>query len=486
MRGVMADQQTAYPYAIAPPVDSRRAKVAGMAAERIIADITDRGWPVGEILGSEAELIERYGISRAVFREAVRLVEHQHVARMRRGPGGGLVVEEPSVDAVISAMALYLLRVDATLDEVFDTRLVLEEIVAEAASERIDDDDVAAIHAVLAAEADTPGHDQRELHNQLAKATGNPVLDLFVETLNRVAQFYYNDPTGVSAPEFSQSLKAHAQIAKAVMDRNPGLARTRMRRHLLAEAQFVRDQAGSAQTLAPSVALVGATDSKRAESIARSIFADMLAEGLEPGEFVGSETGLMDKHGVSRSILREAIRILEYHRIALMRRGPHGGLFVAPPSAAAITDIVANYLRRRGVGHEQVAEVRVGIELAMIDRLAARPTADDAALLRGALDDETKLSPGYAFEHGRDLHAVLGSLAGNQVLELIQRVLLRLAGTLFERPAPSRTTRPTGEQLAEVQSAHRGIAEALIRGNHEDAARRLREHLGSPTLVTGH
>ena len=90
-------------------------------------------WPVGEILGSEAELIDRYGISRAVFREAVRLVEHQHVARMRRGPGGGLVVEEPTVGAVISAVVLYLLRVDATLDEVFDTRLVLEEIVVETA-----------------------------------------------------------------------------------------------------------------------------------------------------------------------------------------------------------------------------------------------------------------------------------------------------------------------------------------------------------------
>ena len=120
-----------YQDAIAPPVDSRRAKVAGRAAERIVADIIDRGWPVGEILGSETELIERYGISRAVFREAIRLVEHQNIARMRRGPGGGLVVAEPGIDTVISAVVLYLLRVDATLDEVFDTRLVLEEIVVQ-------------------------------------------------------------------------------------------------------------------------------------------------------------------------------------------------------------------------------------------------------------------------------------------------------------------------------------------------------------------
>ena len=482
----IADETTAYAQTITPPVDSRRAKVAGRAAERIIADIIESGWPVGEILGSEAELIERYGISRAVFREAVRLVEHQHVARMRRGPGGGLVVEEPGVDAVISAVVLYLLRVDATLDEVFDTRLVLEEIVAETASERIDDDDATAIRATLAAEADASGGDQRRLHSQLARATGNPVLDLFVETLNRVARFYYADPDASSTPEFSSSLKAHKHIAEAVLNRNPRLARTRMRRHLLAEAQFLRDQAGTAQTLAPSVALVGPIDSKRAEAIARAIFADMLAARLGPGAFVGSEAALMDTHGASRSILREAIRILEYHHIALMRRGPHGGLFVAPPSAAAITEIVANYLRRRGVTHLQVAEVRVGIELAMIERVAARPTASDATRLRGALDAEARLGPAYAFEGGHDLHGVLGSLAGNRALELVHRVLLRLAGVLFGQGLPSGSARPTTQQLAEVQSAHHSIAEALIRGDHDQAAQHLQVHLQSPTLAAGH
>jgi DNA-binding FadR family transcriptional regulator len=486
MGSAMADETTAYKDAITPPVDSRRAKVAGRAAERIVADIIDRGWPVGEILGSETELIERYGISRAVFREAIRLVEHQNVARMRRGPGGGLVVAEPGVNTVISAVVLFLLRVDATLDEVFDTRLVLEEIVVQIASRRIDDDGITAIGATLAAEAAAPGHDQRQLHGELARATGNPVLELFIETLNQIALFYYAHPQGRSTPEFSKSLRAHQRIAEAVLERNPDVARERMRRHLLAEAKFLRDRAQTAQTLAPSVALVGPIDGKRAEGIARSIFADVLAARMRPGEFVGSEAALMDKHGASRSILREAIRILEYHHIALMRRGPHGGLFMAPPNAAAITDIAANYLRRRGVTQQQVAEVRVGVELAMIERLAAQPSADDAALLREALDAEARSTPGYAFEIGRDLHGVLGSLAGNRVLSLVHRILLRLAGVLFGREGPSGFLRPTAEQLAEVEAAHKSIAEALIRGAHNEAAQLLREHLESPRLSTGH
>src|SRR6202034_2837835 len=126
------------------------AKRAAKIADRIIEDIMALGWPVGEVLGSEAELVERYQVSRAVFREAVRLVEHQQVARTRRGPGGGLVVTEPTVGAVIDAVVLYLHRVDARVDEVFEARIVLEEIACQLAVERTDENDLAELRSFAA------------------------------------------------------------------------------------------------------------------------------------------------------------------------------------------------------------------------------------------------------------------------------------------------------------------------------------------------
>ena len=71
---------------------ARGRKLGEQLAERVEEEIIASGWPVGKVLGSEAELIERYGVSRAVFREAMRIVDHHGVAEMRRGPGGGLVV----------------------------------------------------------------------------------------------------------------------------------------------------------------------------------------------------------------------------------------------------------------------------------------------------------------------------------------------------------------------------------------------------------
>ena len=62
-----------------PGADSS-AKRAAKVADRIVEDVMALGWPVGQVLGSETELLERYQVSRAVFREAVRLVEHQQVA----------------------------------------------------------------------------------------------------------------------------------------------------------------------------------------------------------------------------------------------------------------------------------------------------------------------------------------------------------------------------------------------------------------------
>src|SRR3984893_16698345 len=110
---------------LARPAVGPASKRAARVADRIVGDVIARGWPVGELLGSELELVVRYQASRAVFREAVRLVEHQQVARTRRGPGGGLVITEPTVDAVIDAVVLYLYRAEARLDEVFEARLVL-------------------------------------------------------------------------------------------------------------------------------------------------------------------------------------------------------------------------------------------------------------------------------------------------------------------------------------------------------------------------
>src|SRR5580704_2866624 len=166
------------------PGTESNAKRAAKVADSIVEEVMALGWPVGEVLGSEADLLERYHVSRAVVREAVRLLEHQQVAGTRRGPGGGLVVTEPTIGAVSDAVVLYLHRVGATLDEVFEARIILEEIACELAAERTDEADLPALGRFADDQPLEPGSDPRDLHALVAAVSRNTGLELFVDVFH--------------------------------------------------------------------------------------------------------------------------------------------------------------------------------------------------------------------------------------------------------------------------------------------------------------
>jgi len=454
-------------------------KRAAKVADRIVEDVMALGWPVGQVLGSEAELLERYEVSRAVFREAVRLLEHQQVARTRRGPGGGLVITEPTVDAVIDAVVLYLHRVDARLDAVFEARIVLEQIASELAPGRIDEPHLVALRAHTD-EAAEIGNDPRALHALVASITGNPALELFVDVLNRVAMLYSREWQSFGRAVAADTAHAHARIAEAVIAGDTGLARHRMRKHLEAEGEFLQRRRSTRTLLPDDVVLIATPGSKRAEAVARNITMYVVENGMRPGDLLGTETELMESEGVSRAVLREAIRLLEHHEIARMRRGPGGGLFVAAPSAGAVTDIAAIYLIRRGMRLADLAELRTGVELALVDFAAARVDDNGVARLRDALVREETSTEAERAEVVHDLHGAVAAAAGNPVLELVALVLIRLSRLYqIERLAPKRQK----AIRAEVLRTHKGIAAAVESGDRELARHRMRRHLDALAAV---
>ena len=146
----------------------------------------------------------------------------------------------------------------------------------------------------------------------------------------------------------------------------------------------------------------------------------------------------MAQYGVSRAIIRGAVRLLEHDRLAGMRRGPGGGLFVSAPSPEAVADIVAIHLERHGITAAQVFEVRSGVETAMVDVVIDHLDAEAETRLRVALADELEASDDEFTAAAHDLHAVIAAVTQNRVLELLALVLIRLSrlhevGTLASR-----------------------------------------------------
>jgi DNA-binding FadR family transcriptional regulator len=225
--------------------DPRR--MAEVIAERIERDIIEQGWPVGTVLGSEGDMIARYGVSRGTLREAVRIVEHHSVARMRKGPGGGLAVTEPDRSAIESAAGLYLRYVGVKRQDLFQARAALELACVTAVAESITENGIAALREVLRSEEQVSEGEEAShphaLHAVIASLTGNPALELFVNVLAQLDHELAHVETVKwvvdPAEAFPESHRAHQAIVDAIASGDAALAQHRMRRHLQAIAELL-------------------------------------------------------------------------------------------------------------------------------------------------------------------------------------------------------------------------------------------------------
>jgi DNA-binding FadR family transcriptional regulator len=228
------------------PDGSATRKLAELTSEKIEMRIIEMGWPVGKVIGSEADLLAEYGVSRAALREAVRLLEHHNVALMRRGPGGGLVVAEPDPDAVAHAAAVYLGYRKVSPPELFETRTALELAAVRSAAERIDEAGIIKLREALEHESEFVGGESdatiHDFHVVVAELTGNPSLHLFINVLTQLsaagflgveALFDKQAARSISrAREVEEVHRVHQAIADAIIAGDSALAQHRMLRHL--------------------------------------------------------------------------------------------------------------------------------------------------------------------------------------------------------------------------------------------------------------
>ena len=200
-----------------------------------------------------------------------------------------------------------------------------------------------------------------------------------------------------------------------------------------------------------------AADRVDAEHIREHLERDILLGTLGDGARL-DEQRLAHRFGVSRTPVREALRLLSATR--LVERVPHRGTFVRVPSLAELFGMF-----------EVMAELE-----ALCARLAAR-RAGAGGLRRLeaiAADCEAAADAGGADHYYREnerLHAALYALSGNAFLEAEALALHRRlrAFRRLELRAPRR--------VRDSVSEHRGIVEALHARDAELAADRARAHV---------
>jgi DNA-binding FadR family transcriptional regulator len=230
-------------------------KRAEAIAAQIEAIIMERGWPIGEVLGSEPDLIEQLGVSRAVFREAIRIVEHHGAAHMRRGPNGGLVISAPDLRAVQRPMTLFLDYADVPTTDLYTVRSTIELTCVGLVAEKMDEERAELLRRAIRHEAvsGAKGIQQgtpHDFHVLLAELSGNVALKLFVTTLANLT-FERTHSLAYNEGETSDSHRAHAAIVDALIAGDSSLAQHRMRTHLGAALAYYQQRRATRKPVRP-------------------------------------------------------------------------------------------------------------------------------------------------------------------------------------------------------------------------------------------
>lgn len=165
---------------------------------------------------------------------------------------------------------------------------------------------------------------------------------------------------------------------------------------------------------------------EKPELIADELRALIVNGELSEGDSLGHEPDLVERFGVSRPSLREALRILETEGLISVMRGVHGGVVVHEPDERMTARTAAMVLQARNVALADVFDAH-----AMIEPLAARTVATSrrrksaaAELAALVVQQEAVIEEPEAFGHANAaFHEHLVTLGGNQTLSIVAEML---------------------------------------------------------------
>ncbi|MCV7282225.1 FadR family transcriptional regulator [Mycolicibacterium flavescens] len=211
-------------------------------AQRVVAGLKDKIFAgeltPGEKLPSEAELIDEFGVSRTVVREAVTRLRAEGLVETFQGRGSFvLAVPQPSSFMVESAA----LRTQRDVLDMVDFRIGVESEAAALAAARADDRGRRTISAALAefvgaAPEDAVQADYR-FHRAVAEVSANR---FHLELLDSLGPMMIMLPRTRLGDEYSMTdaghvarvQREHEDIAAAIRASDPDTARAAMRVHL--------------------------------------------------------------------------------------------------------------------------------------------------------------------------------------------------------------------------------------------------------------
>ncbi len=152
------------------------------------------------------------------------------------------------------------------------------------------------------------------------------------------------------------------------------------------------------------------------EQVAESI-EELISSGkLKPGDKLPGERELALNLGVSRTVVREAVKALSERGLVTIQ--PGNGIFVSDLDSNHISDQVGRLFRLNGSSYRDIAVVRRILEVEIAGLAAQNATSEDLAEMKAAIDFmEAHQDSIEQFVLGdRNFHAALARSTHNKIL----------------------------------------------------------------------
>jgi GntR family transcriptional regulator, transcriptional repressor for pyruvate dehydrogenase complex len=210
-----------------------------------------------------------------------------------------------------------------------------------------------------------------------------------------------------------------------------------------------------------------------ADTVAERIAERILTGEVAAGDTLPPERELCREFGVSRTVIREAIRSLSGKGLVEAVGG--SGVRVLTVDAATVGESLRNLLRSSDVDYAKVDEVRRAIEIAAAGVAAARRTPEDVARadgelrrMRDRIDDlEECVQADLAF------HRAIADATRNELYSM----LLDSLGAPLADVRRTNLGRGGIARRRRIIAAHRRILDAVAAGDADGARTAMEAHL---------
>ncbi|MBM4413340.1 MAG: FadR family transcriptional regulator [Chloroflexi bacterium] len=226
--------------------------------------------------------------------------------------------------------------------------------------------------------------------------------------------------------------------------------------------------------------LVKITKTTLVEQVIERIQAFVLHQQLQPGDALPSELRLAETLGVSRPVIREALRMLAGRGFLTIANGRNA--VISPVSATALVHFFQRATQLNAVTILEVLEVRRGIEKQSVELAALHRTDTDVEKLQQTLKDLR--------EHRADLpmYSQLDAQLHVQIAVASQNSMLRyfvesFSGAFQHVSLMGLQNRRTQLELDQVHADHEEIVQAVILQHNERASLLMDQHVTSAILA---